>query len=35
MEKEFDDNLVEEAGRHFDDIANCIINRGFAKKNAG
>jgi len=32
MEIEFDDKLVEEAGRHFDDVANCIINRDFAIK---
>ena len=32
MEIEFDDKLVEEAGRHFDDVANCIINKDFATK---
>jgi DNA helicase-2/ATP-dependent DNA helicase PcrA len=32
MEIEYDDKLVEEAGRHFDDVANCIINKDFAIK---
>jgi radical SAM protein with 4Fe4S-binding SPASM domain len=32
MELEYDDRLLEEAGRHFDNVANCIINKDFAIK---
>lgn len=32
MEIEYNENLVEEAGRHFDSVARCIINKDFAIK---
>lgn len=32
MEIDYDENLVQEAGRHFDAVANCIINKDFAIK---
>lgn len=32
MEIEYHENLVEEAGRHFDSVARCIINKDFAIK---
>lgn len=32
IEIDYDDKLVEEAGKHFDEVANCIINKDFAIK---
>ena len=32
MEIDYDDKLVAEAGRHFDEVAHCIINKDFAIK---